>query len=244
MDAYVQHVYADNSSQSPTVAHPNTTSIGVADYPKLVSLLGAGVRRNGTAGLHAPDRLRGVRRRVADPGVEGSAVLGRRADDDEARRRDDAGDVLPAGTRARVLPADRLRHADLPRARRAVAPRLAVGDLLRGRDAEDEPAARHGGSRPDHGRLDRALPRSRATGARDVAEVRHSLRREARRVPGQLRLRPRLPLLGASRERDHAFARSSRRRARPRWATSCAQISGRGTCHAARTGTRSGSCTR
>jgi hypothetical protein len=41
MDAYVQHVYADNSSQSPTVAHPNTTSIGVADYPKLVSLLGA-----------------------------------------------------------------------------------------------------------------------------------------------------------------------------------------------------------
>jgi hypothetical protein len=40
MDAYVQHVYADNSSQSPTVAHPNTTSIGVADYDKLVRLLG------------------------------------------------------------------------------------------------------------------------------------------------------------------------------------------------------------
>ena len=40
MDAYVQHVYADNSSQSPTVAHPNSTSIGVADYPKLVALLG------------------------------------------------------------------------------------------------------------------------------------------------------------------------------------------------------------
>jgi hypothetical protein len=40
MDAYVQHVYADNSSQSPTVAHPNTTSIGVADYGKLVALLG------------------------------------------------------------------------------------------------------------------------------------------------------------------------------------------------------------
>ena len=40
MDGYVQHVYADNSSQSPTVAHPNTTSIGVADYDKLVALLG------------------------------------------------------------------------------------------------------------------------------------------------------------------------------------------------------------
>jgi hypothetical protein len=40
MDAYVQHVYADNSSQSPAVAHPIATSIGVADYPKLVALLG------------------------------------------------------------------------------------------------------------------------------------------------------------------------------------------------------------
>jgi hypothetical protein len=40
MDAFVQHVYADNSSQSPATGHPNTTSIGVADYAKLVSLLG------------------------------------------------------------------------------------------------------------------------------------------------------------------------------------------------------------
>jgi hypothetical protein len=40
MDAYVQHVYADNSSQSPATAHPNTTTIGVADYGKLVALLG------------------------------------------------------------------------------------------------------------------------------------------------------------------------------------------------------------
>lgn len=40
MDAFVIHVYADNSSQPPTVAHPLTTTIGVADYPKLVALLG------------------------------------------------------------------------------------------------------------------------------------------------------------------------------------------------------------
>ena len=39
MDAFVQHVYADNSSQSPAFAHPSTTTIGVADYPKLVGLL-------------------------------------------------------------------------------------------------------------------------------------------------------------------------------------------------------------
>jgi hypothetical protein len=40
MDAFVIHPYADNSSQSPATAHPNTTTIGVADYAKLVALLG------------------------------------------------------------------------------------------------------------------------------------------------------------------------------------------------------------
>ena len=40
MDSFVIHPYADNSSQSPTVAHPLTTTIGIADYPKLVALLG------------------------------------------------------------------------------------------------------------------------------------------------------------------------------------------------------------
>jgi hypothetical protein len=40
MDALAIHVYADNSSVAPTVAHPLNTSIGVADYEKLVGLLG------------------------------------------------------------------------------------------------------------------------------------------------------------------------------------------------------------
>lgn len=40
MDAFVIHPYADNSSQSPATAHPNTTTIGIADYGKLVALLG------------------------------------------------------------------------------------------------------------------------------------------------------------------------------------------------------------
>jgi hypothetical protein len=39
MDALAIHVYADNSSIAPTVAHPLNTSIGVADYDKLVGLL-------------------------------------------------------------------------------------------------------------------------------------------------------------------------------------------------------------
>jgi hypothetical protein len=47
MDALAIHVYADNSSVAPTVAHPLNTSIGVADYDKLVGLLAAAF--NGTA---------------------------------------------------------------------------------------------------------------------------------------------------------------------------------------------------
>ena len=40
MDAFVIHPYGDHSSQAPTVAHPLGTTIGVADYGKLVALLG------------------------------------------------------------------------------------------------------------------------------------------------------------------------------------------------------------
>jgi len=40
MDALTIHPYPDNSSQPPTFAHPKSTTIGVADYDKLVALLG------------------------------------------------------------------------------------------------------------------------------------------------------------------------------------------------------------
>jgi hypothetical protein len=40
MDVFTAHVYGDNSSIAPTIAHPLNTSIGVADYEKLVGLLG------------------------------------------------------------------------------------------------------------------------------------------------------------------------------------------------------------
>jgi len=39
MDGFAFHPYGENSSTPPTVAHPNSTAIGLADYPKLVSLL-------------------------------------------------------------------------------------------------------------------------------------------------------------------------------------------------------------
>ena len=40
MDGLTFHPYPDNSSTSPDVPHPRSTSIGLADYDKLVALLG------------------------------------------------------------------------------------------------------------------------------------------------------------------------------------------------------------
>jgi hypothetical protein len=40
MDAFAIHPFPENSSQPPTVPHPRSTTIGVADYGKLVQLLG------------------------------------------------------------------------------------------------------------------------------------------------------------------------------------------------------------
>jgi hypothetical protein len=40
MDGLAIHPYGENSSIAPTLAHPNSTAIGIADYPKLVALLG------------------------------------------------------------------------------------------------------------------------------------------------------------------------------------------------------------
>jgi hypothetical protein len=54
MDALAIHVYADNSSVAPTVAHPLNTSIGVADYDKLVRLLGEAFDGTGQPGSALP----------------------------------------------------------------------------------------------------------------------------------------------------------------------------------------------
>ncbi|MFL5952901.1 MAG: hypothetical protein ACJ76I_02165 [Gaiellaceae bacterium] len=51
MDAFAFHPYPENSSTGPDFAHPNSTSIGLADYAKLVSLLGTafdGTAQNGS----------------------------------------------------------------------------------------------------------------------------------------------------------------------------------------------------
>jgi hypothetical protein len=54
MDALSIHVYGDNSSVAPTVAHPLNTSIGVADYDKLVRLLGEAFDGTAQAGSELP----------------------------------------------------------------------------------------------------------------------------------------------------------------------------------------------
>jgi hypothetical protein len=51
MDAFTFHPYPENSETGPNFPHPNSTSIGLADYGKLVALLGAafdGTAQRGT----------------------------------------------------------------------------------------------------------------------------------------------------------------------------------------------------
>ena len=113
------------------------------------------------------------------------ALHGHRADHDEAGQRGDAGQLLRAGARARVLPAERRGHAALPLARRAGASDLAVGRPLRRRHAEVEQAPGHGGARPHDRRLDHALPRrpARRCGRRTSASERARRRSVARSGP-------------------------------------------------------------
>jgi hypothetical protein len=54
MDDFDIHAYEDNSSVPPTATHPNTTTIAIADYPKLVSLLGQAFDGTGQAGSTLP----------------------------------------------------------------------------------------------------------------------------------------------------------------------------------------------
>ena len=67
MDMFAIHPYLIPSKLPPTFAHPLTTTIGVADYPKLVRLLTRAFRRHGAARRDAADRLRRVRLPVEDP---------------------------------------------------------------------------------------------------------------------------------------------------------------------------------
>ena len=235
----------DNSSQSPDGRAPAARRRSASPTTRSSSHCSA--RRSTARRSRAPTLPIvygefGVESQI--PASKAALYTGTRADDDEARRRGDAGDVLPAGARARVLPADRRGHAALPLARRAGARRLAVGDLLR----DGTPKT----SRP---RVTAALDRT--TGG-SITRCPASSSRSTRRRSASARARPRsaasfrvsfrcdldcrywVRLENAATHCDEArgegLGRGGRARARP--------TSGRGTCHAAHTATRSGSCTR
>jgi hypothetical protein len=54
MDGLAIHPYPENSSIPPTFAHPNSTPIGIADYGKLVGLLGKAFDGTGQQGSTLP----------------------------------------------------------------------------------------------------------------------------------------------------------------------------------------------
>ncbi len=54
MDAFSIHVYGESPRIPPSFAHPRTTSIGIADYEKLVALLGAAFDGTAQAGSDLP----------------------------------------------------------------------------------------------------------------------------------------------------------------------------------------------
>ena len=54
MDAFALHPYEDNSSIPPSFTHPRSTTISIADYPKLVALLGKAFDGTAQAGGSLP----------------------------------------------------------------------------------------------------------------------------------------------------------------------------------------------
>ena len=180
MDAFALHPYEDNSSIPPSFRHPHTTTISLADYPKLVRLLGEGVRRHGPARRDAADRLRRVRRPVADPGREAARVRRPEPRSDrpvtEATQAEYYAEALALAACQPTVEA----LLDLPRQRRAGPRPLAVRPLLRRRHAEDEPGDRRAS--------DRVAPRRRRprVHARRRAGLRGSLGRRLN-APATLR---------------------------------------------------------
>jgi hypothetical protein len=54
MDAFALHPYDENSGIPPTFRHPRSTMISIADYPKLVKLLGTAFNGTAQAGSRLP----------------------------------------------------------------------------------------------------------------------------------------------------------------------------------------------
>ena len=141
MDIFAIHPYLERSAIPPSTEHPIGTSIGIADYDKLVGLLEEAFDGTAQEGGDLPIAYTEFGVQSVIPREQGErvrechlAARGRR------RRRGDAGALLPGSARAGVVPGDRDRRPPLPRLRRARPEPLAVRGLLRGPHAQVEPA--------------------------------------------------------------------------------------------------------
>ena len=140
MDSFAIHPYQDNSSTPPGFAHPNNTTIAIADYDKLVKLLGQAFDGTPQPGSTLPIFYGEFGVETVIPSAKSTHVHGqRRSSSVRAGRQRDAGGVLPRGAGHGVLPAQRQDIPLLPRRRRVEPRSLAVGPVLRGRHPEAEP---------------------------------------------------------------------------------------------------------
>jgi hypothetical protein len=77
MDGFAIHPYGENSSVPPDVGHPSSTSIGLADYDKLVGLLGRAFDGTPQAGSQLPIVYDEYGIESAIPSVKRGAYVGR-----------------------------------------------------------------------------------------------------------------------------------------------------------------------
>ncbi len=137
MDAFAFHPYPESSSTGPNFPHPNGTSIGVADYPKLVALLGTAFDGTAQQGSSLPILYDEFGIETTVPAAKAPLYTGTRAVDHASGRRGDTGAAVHAGDADGVLPEDRDGPLPVPRAGRGVDGGMAVGRVLRRRHAED-----------------------------------------------------------------------------------------------------------
>ena len=140
MDAFAHHPYLERSEVPPDFAHPRSTTISLADYGKLVDLLGEAFDGTAQKGSDIPILYTEFGVQTRDPEEQAERVHEHRLPGREGRRlRGDAGSLLPGSRRACVQPSHGRRHLYLPRLGRAGPARMAIRPLLRRPHSEDEP---------------------------------------------------------------------------------------------------------
>ena len=136
MDALSINPFPDNSSQSPATPHPNT-SIGVADYDKLVKLLGQAFDGTAQPGSTLPIYYGEFGVESLPTAAKASLYTGEEPTTTKPVDEKTQAAYYRKAVELAVLPAERRRDLHVPRRRRRAPARLAVGLLLRGQDGED-----------------------------------------------------------------------------------------------------------